>query len=212
MQRSIPAVWRLCRFLLLLPERLHNRLSSWIWARVLGVPSMRIHHASRILGASRIRLGQRFQAGRFLWLEAIESFNEQRFEPSIVIGDDINLSELVHIACISSIVIGDGVLMGSKVIVTDHNHGQYSGAGEHSSPDERPNRRVLHGSPVHVGARAFLGDNVVVLPGSRIGAGAIIGANSIVSGEIPPHTMAIGCPARPIRRYDAETRKWEPIR
>lgn len=205
-------IWQLCRFLLLLPERLHNRAASWIWARVLGTPSMRIHHASRILGASRIEMGERFQAGRFLWLEAIESFNEQRFEPRIVLGDDINVSELVHIACIDSVVIGDGVLMGSKVIVTDHNHGQYGGDGDHSSPDERPNRRALYGAPVRIGDRVFLGDNVVVLPGSVIGAGAVIGANSTVSGEIPPHTIAVGCPARPVRRYDATTRRWEPIR
>ena len=141
----------------------------------------------------------------------MRGFNGQRFEPSIVLGDDINCSELVHIAAISSVVIGDGVLIGSKVIVTDHNHGIYSGQGEHSSPLERPNHRLLAGAAVHIGDRVFLGDNVVVLPGSVIGAGAIIGANSTVSGHVPPATIAVGNPARPVRRYDTATRKWLPL-
>ncbi len=208
---SYPAVLRLLEFLLVLPERLLNRIGSQLWARVLRVSSLRLHWTSRIVGAPHIRIGARFQAGRFLWIEAIHAFNGQRFEPSIVFGDDINCSELVHIAAISKVVIGNGVLIGSKVIVTDHNHGIYNGAAQHSSPHELPNRRVLAGAPVYIGPRAFLGDNVVVLPGSVIGEGAIIGPNSTVSGDIPPATIAFGNPARPVRRYDHATRKWLPL-
>ena len=131
-----PLSLRSIRLLLSLPGRLLSRGSSLLWARALGVPSLRVHWTSRIVGAPCIRVGARFQAGRYLWIEAVRSFNEQRFEPSIVLGDDINFSDMVHVASISSVVIGSGVLIGSKVIVTDHNHGIYSGAGEHSSPQE----------------------------------------------------------------------------
>ena len=208
---SDPLSLRSIRFLLSLPDRLLSRACSLLWARALSVPSPRLHWTSRIVGVPCIRIGARFQAGRYLWIEAVQSFNEQHFEPSIVFGDDINVSDLVHIAAISSVVIGNGVLIGSKVIVTDHNHGVYSGAGEHSSPQERPNRRALAGAPVRIGDRAFLGDNVVVLPGSTIGEGAIVGANSTVSGEIPPATIAVGNPARPVRRYDPVACRWLPL-
>ena len=187
------------------PGRLKNRLLNVVFSKLRGVEIRITWSGTKIIGSSRIEFGNRFLAGRGLWLETLGTGSR------LVIGDDVNMSDWVHIAAISEVIIGNGVLIGSKVIVTDHNHGVYNGAAQHSSPDEPPNRRVLAGAPVRIGDRAFLGDSVVVLPGSVIGEGAVIGANSTVSGEIPPATIAIGSPARPVRRYDAATRRWVPL-
>ena len=56
----------------------------------------------------------------------------------------------------------------------------------------------------------FIGDNFwialgfVILPGSRIGENSVIGAGSVVAGEIPPNSLAIGSPAKVIRKLDEE--------
>lgn len=192
--------------LVALPGRLKNRLLNVVFSKLRGVEVRIAWSDAKIIGSSRIEFGNRFFAGRGLWLETLGEGSK------LVIGDNVNVSDWVHIAAISDVSIGNGVLIGSKVIITDHNHGRYSGAVEHSSPHEPPNHRLLTGAPVRVGDRAFLGDNVVVLPGSVIGEGAIIGANSTVSGHIPPDTMAFGNPARPVRRYDPATRRWVPLR
>ncbi|WP_420063936.1 acyltransferase [Microbacterium marmarense] len=54
-------------------------------------------------------------------------------------------------------------------------------------------------APVRIRRGAWLGQNVVVMPGVEIGAGAVIGANSVVTSDVPPRTIAVGAPARVIR-------------
>jgi lipopolysaccharide O-acetyltransferase len=116
----------------------------------------------------------------------------------------------VHIAATHFVEIGDNVLMGSKVVVTDHNHGQYS--KDHTSPNIPPALRPLdHDRSVVIGRNVWLGDGVVVTPGSSIGEGAVIGANSVVQGRIPPFTIAAGVPAKIMKVFDFDTQKWTNV-
>ncbi len=99
------------------------------------------------------------------------------------------------------IEIGDGVLIGSKVLITDHNHGQYRKGTWNSSipPALRP---LDQDKPVIIGKNVWVGDGVVIAPGATIGEGSVIGANSVVTGAIPPCTIAAGVPARCLSQYD----------
>jgi len=55
---------------------------------------------------------------------------------------------------------------------------------------------------VSIGDGSWLGHGVVVLPGARIGRHVVVGANSVVTGEIPDRSVAVGAPARVVRRHD----------
>jgi lipopolysaccharide O-acetyltransferase len=55
----------------------------------------------------------------------------------------------------------------------------------------------------------WLGEFVSVLPGVTIGKGSIVGANSVVSKNLPPYVIAVGTPAKPIKKFNFETNKWE---
>ena len=122
-----------------------------------------------------------------------------RYTPKILIGNNVGVSDSVHIAATTSVILSDGVLVGSHVLITDHNHGVYGGTAQ-SEPENPPSTRRLSASQsVFIGRNVWIGDGVVVLPGSHIGAGSIIGANSVVTGDIPPRCIAVGSPARPIR-------------
>lgn len=183
---------------------------SGLISHKLGVKKIRIGPRPYLRGLSSIQMGEDFSAADGLWLEAITRHNDQIFSPRIIIGDHVRISRWVHIAATHSVEIGDHVLMGSKVIITDHNHGQYS--KQHSSPHLAPDLRLLDDDrEVVVGRNVWLGDGVVVTPGSCIGEGTVIGANSVVQGTIPPFSIASGAPAKVVKTFDFDTQKWTSV-
>lgn len=90
------------------------------------------------------------------------------------------------------IVIGDDVWTGHHVYITDQNHG-YADLTLPVSQQVMPER------PVSIGDGSWLGHGTVVLPGARIGRHVVIGANSVVTGDVPDHSVAAGVPARVIK-------------
>jgi lipopolysaccharide O-acetyltransferase len=162
-------------------------------------------------GLCHMTIGENFSAAEGLWLEAVTFHAGQEFSPQIVIGRNVSMSRWSHITCAKRIYIGDGVLIGSKVIIADHNHGEYS--GPYTMPLIPPNLRALGGvQEVVIETNVWLGDGVVVCPGSRIGEGSVIGANAVVIGTIPPFTIAAGIPARPLKKYNFDSNEWVELR
>lgn len=129
---------------------------------------------------------------------------------TLFIGERCEFGDNVHIVAYENVKIGDDVLMASKIFISDTSHGEYKGKRQ-DSPDKPPRERVLGTKPVEIGDRVWLGENVVVLAGSRIGNGCIIGANSVVCGNIPDKTIAVGAPARPIKKWNELKNEWEYI-
>ena len=184
-------------------------------ARQLKAPGFRAGRSPRILGLSHMHLGPDFHAADHLWLEAVVSYEERTaghlFEPQLTMGASARLSDNVHIACLHRVTIGDHLLAGSHVLISDHAHGRYQGM-EASAPGIPPAQRDLHSpAPVSIGDNVWLGDGVVVLPGAVIGDGCVIGANAVVTGFVPANCIAVGAPARPIREWDAATGTWIPV-
>ena len=184
-------------------ERFRNRLL----ARKFGVRSIYVKKNSHLRGLSHIRMGENFTAGKGFWLEALTEYEGEKFAPTLTIGDNVSISSWGHIAAVNHVEIGSGTLIGSKVIITDHNHGSY-GPDIHSSPEIPPARRFLSRGRVVIGKNVWVGDGVTVTPNSEIGEGSIIGANAVVTGAIPPYTIAVGIPARPIKRFDFTKKEW----
>jgi acetyltransferase-like isoleucine patch superfamily enzyme len=187
-----------------------RRTRDTLLARRLRATGLRIGKDPRLGGLAHLRIGKNFSAGHGLWLEAVTFFAGTQYHPLVTIGDNVNFSDHVHIACTNRVTIGDGVLVGSRVIVTDHDHGVYAGADQ-SSPHEPPNeRRLSMGQSVTIGRNVWLGDGVAILGGAEIGEGSIIGANSVVKGRIPAFCIAVGAPAKPRRCWNAESASWVP--
>jgi len=119
------------------------------------------------------------------------------------IGDRCVIGAGCSIAGHLSIEIGDDVWLGRNVHITDMNHDYtdiHLPIGRQHQPED----------PVVIGADSWLGHGVIVLPGSRVGRHVVIGANSVVIGEIPDFSVAVGAPARVVRRYD-DGRGWVPV-
>lgn len=170
-----------------LPSRLHNFLYNRIFSALCGVQIRIIWSEVHIQGAANIRFGKRFLAGRGLWLQALG-------DGRLTIGDNVNVSDWVHISALSSVTIGNGCLIGSKVLITDHSHGTTADICVEVAL--RPDARPLHSKgSVVLEDNVWLGDAVVVLPCVRIGRNAIVGANSVVTSNIPNNTIWAGVPA-----------------
>lgn len=174
-----------------LPRAALNRLLNFIATLVSGKKISIDWLDLKIRGSKRIFVGKNFSAGRGLWLETINS-------GVIKIGDNVNISDYVHIGSLNHVEIMDGALIGSKVLITDHSHGQTGRAGI-AHFELRPNLRPLFSKGTTlIGRSVWIGDGVCVLPGVSIGDGAIIGANSVVVSNIPPGTIWGGSPAQQI--------------
>ena len=106
----------------------------------------------------------------------------------IEIGRDVDINYGTLISAKRRVKIGDRVMMGNHCIIADSDQPGMLGAG--SSDDPRP---------VEIGDGAWLAVRVTVLPGAKIGAGAVVTAGSVVAGEIPPGVVAGGIPARVFR-------------
>ena len=168
-----------------------------------------------IRGKKYIKYGKNFTTGVGCRIEAY-NFNNRisdRKNPQLIIGNNVQINDYVHLSCAESVIIEDNVLIASKVYVSDLNHGNYSSLKnpEHSCPDEIVKERKIFTKPVKICQNTWLGENVAVLSGVTIGKNSIIGANSVVSKNIPENCIAVGNPAKVIKKYNFETRRWEKI-
>lgn len=110
------------------------------------------------------------------------------------IGDDVGISG--GVICAAGLVhVGNGVLLGSEVMVFDTPFHPLAPAGRRYAPMPE----WIRDDGVVIEDGAFVGARSTVLPGVRIGAGSVIGAGSTVTGDIPAGVLAAGNPCRVIR-------------
>jgi acetyltransferase-like isoleucine patch superfamily enzyme len=113
-------------------------------------------------------------------------------DPVISIGDRCLIGKGSGIVGHLQITIGDDVWTGHHVYITDQNHG-------YEDLDVPVSRQVMPERPVSIGDGSWLGHGTVVLPGATIGRHVVIGANSVVTGNIPDNSVAVGVPAKVIK-------------
>jgi acetyltransferase-like isoleucine patch superfamily enzyme len=122
-------------------------------------------------------------------------------DPVVTIGDGVLIGRGSGVVGHRSVSIGDGVFTGHNVYVTDANHG-------YEDVEETIGRQFAPPRPVVVGAGSWLGHGSIVLPGATVGEHVAVGAGSVVTGDLPGYSVAVGNPARVIRRYDTERAEW----
>lgn len=126
-----------------------------------------------------------------LWLNNANGRDDG--EPTVVIGDEAYIGRGVHINAKREVVIESGVLIADHVYIGDDSHVFKDRSRTISSQGT-----VFRGA-VRIGSGAWLGHGVVVLPGVRIGRNAIVGANAVVTRDVPDYAIAAGVPAQIVR-------------
>lgn len=158
-----------------------------------------VQGAVQLHGGEYIEIGDGFSAGIDLTLQAWDSFAGQSFTPRIRIGNHVMLTDHVHISCADTVEIGDHVLMGSYVFITDNSHGNADASAIGVPPRERP---LTGKGPVRIGNNVWIGRGATILPGVTVGDNAIIGANSVVTRSVPANCVVGGIPAKVIKYLD----------
>lgn len=150
-----------------------------------------------IVGKRFISVGDNTIIGKHIQLTAWGKHNGKLFNPTIRIGSNSQFGSYNHITAVNSIEIGDGVLTGKFVTISDNSHGV---PGDLNDCDISPIcRTACSKGPVIIGDNVWIGDKATILPNVRIGEGCIIGANSVVTKDIPPYCIVGGNPARIIK-------------
>ncbi|MEV4883001.1 acyltransferase [Chitinophaga ginsengisegetis] len=159
----------------------------------------RIYSPLKIAGRRNIHIGKCVYINYRVWLEAspINKDTDCRLE----IGDGCNIGNFNHIFVTRSVILGKNVLTADKVYISDCGH-EYTDV---SLPIlHQPVKQLRN---VIIGDGAWLGENVCVI-GASVGKGSVVGANSVVTRDIPDFSVAVGSPAKVVKRYSFEKKEW----
>ncbi len=154
-----------------------------------------------VIGGDRIWVGRDVRVGRRARLQTITASGSQRFEPRLVISDRVSIEDDCHIGATRLVEIGPDVMIAGGVFISDHRHG-------YEDVTVPVSRQPLVDGVVHIGAGSHIGENVCVLGPLRIGEHVVVGANAVVTRDVPDRTVVAGAPARVVRRYDAQAGRW----
>lgn len=151
-----------------------------------------------VRGGQKIIIGNNFYCYWGVRIETYSCHNGMKFNPQIIIGNNVSINPDCHIGAINRIEIHDGVLMASRVFITDHFHGKINREELLVSPQ----KRILFAKgTVIIKKNAWLGEGVAVMPGVTIGENSVIGANAVVTKDIPDNSIAVGIPAKVIKQF-----------
>lgn len=142
-----------------------------------------------VYGGKKISIGSAVYIGPRSWISATDKHTDDR-TAVIDIGSGCSISGTVTLSAVQSIIIEEDVLIGFNVCIVDHIHGY-------------TNRQLpikLQGidkiAPIKICKGCWIGQNVVICPGVTIGEGSVIGANSVVTHDVPERCVAVGAPCR----------------
>lgn len=180
-----------------------------------GNPSgLTIELPRNIANPERITIGCNVSLGPGCMLMAIKQYpgawmkspgievETQYFDSRIIIGDNVTATERLQVASCAEVIIGNDVMFASNVHINDSLHG-------YGRTDVPYKYQPLQGiAPIKIGHGCWIGQNVVILPGVEVGDLSIIGANSVVTRNIPARVIAAGSPARIIKEWDGESESW----
>ena len=119
----------------------------------------------------------------------------------ITIGDNCVFGQYNHITATNRIKIGNNLLTGRFVLITDNSHGDYSYDNLQKHPSSR---KIISKGEVVIGDNVWIGDKVSIMGGVHIGDGCIIGANSVVTHDIPCYSIAVGSPAKIVKTISCD--------
>jgi acetyltransferase-like isoleucine patch superfamily enzyme len=139
-----------------------------------------------IYGTGRVRCGE----GLLIYPH---QYMETHGEGEIVLGDGVVLSSGVHLVAYAGIYIGKGSMIGEYTSIRDANHTREEGRSLRDSDHVA--------RPIVIGSEVWIGRGVAVLAGVTIGDRATVGANAVVTRDVPPDTVVAGVPAVPIRSH-----------
>ncbi len=196
------------KWLINMTKRIARRVYSFffmiIHKNVFGAfgNNVRVYRPLQIDGYENIFIGDNVTILDGVWLASLNLTGEKGVK--LEIGSGTSIGHLNHIYSTKAIIIENNVLTADKVYISDNMHSY-----------EDINVPIMGQSikqcqSVVIGEGSWLGENVCVI-GASVGKHCIIGANAVVTTDIPDYCVAVGVPARVIKRYDFGKNEWMKV-
>lgn len=170
--------------------------TSWIkrhFKKMYGIVKSPIY----LNGGKYISVGNNTIIGRNVSLQCWDMYKKQSFHPDLSIGKNCSVRDDGHITCCNQIYIGNNVRIGPKVLITDNSHGASTRELLDINPIDRP---LFSKGPVIIEDNVWIGEKASIMPNVRIGRGAIVGANAVVTKDVPSYCIVGGNPARILKQ------------
>ena len=156
----------------------------------------------KIIGPQNILIGNNVEILESAWLSSTPLTGS--CNSLLEIKDGTSVGHYCHIYSTKKIIIEEKVLLADKVYISDNSH-----------TFDKINvpvidQKIKQLNSVNIGAGSWIGENVCII-GAKIGKQCIIGANSVVLSDIPDYSIAVGSPAKVIKKYDFKIKKWEKV-
>lgn len=189
-----------------------GRISGYYWVvktRLFYRPAFgAIGGGSKIIKPLKLRGPENIYIGRDVAIAQYSTLLTfpvlQNKMPKLVIGDSCEIGHFNHITCINSVVIGPKVLTADRVHISDNTH-------TFDDPTKPiVDQAVVSKGTVEIGEGSWLGENVSVLS-CKIGRNCVIGANAVVTKDIPDYCVVVGVPGRIIKKYDLTSKVWKVV-
>lgn len=140
------------------------------------------------------------------WMRHPEGHHvSQEFDSRIVIGHRVTATSALQVVALKEIIIEDDVMFAANVFICDALHSRRSTDVPYKF------QGMTDIEPIRIGRGSWIGQNVVVMPGVTVGELAVVGANSVVTRDVPARTVVVGNPARVIKRWSERRRCWQTI-
>lgn len=158
----------------------------------------RVYKPLKVDGIENISIGDNVVVHDNTWLAALPLTG---CDVQLIMEEGVTLGFYNHIYSTRSIIIEKNVLTADKVYISDNLH-SYEDV---SIPVIK--QPIKQCNPVVIGEGSWLGEHVCVI-GASIGRHCVIGANAVVTKDIPDYSVAVGIPARVIKRYNFDRKQW----
>ena len=184
-----------------------NKINRNLWIFITHLFGLRkigkrscIYKPLQIDNPGSISIGAKVFIGHHSWLIGANNCSDK----GLIVKDNTTIGHFAHIVAHKEVVIEEEVLLADKVFISDCSH-NYEDV---DIPIQSQGVSVI--KPVFIGEGSGLGENVCV-GGASVGKHCVIGANSVVTNDIPDCCIAVGAPARVIKKYDKELQEWVKV-
>ena len=161
-----------------------------------------VFFTNRIQGKKYITIGRNSVVQRGGWLLALKI---DEHEPILSIGDNCAIGDYCHITSVRKVIFEDNVLLANNVYISDNLH------GFENIKIPIKDQPIKFKKEVVLQSGCWIGENVCII-GASIGKNSIIGANSVVTTDIEDYCIAVGSPAKIIKKFDLVSKNWISVK
>lgn len=192
----------------MLLNKLLRRLAKRILYQPYGLKKFGRDSAFRLPRTLRnkecIEVGDAFLMGRYGLIFPVTQYEGVKYNPRVVIADNVYIGGFTQIHCASKIEIEDGCVLSEYCYISDISHGL--------DPNSGPiMKQPLITNDVLIKKNTFVGYGCHILPGVVLGEHCVVGSNSVVTKSFSDYSMIAGSPAKLIKKYDLNKGNWRKV-